>query len=237
MLFQCGQPEMMSSVIVLSMRGGSQPAVRLLCSPSKQHLWAQNHYNGNKHLKMDSLKEPRAGCLADARGLSCWNSEKWLMEWRWREKAGQVHKGKEYFSSSQFSPFCLFLPYPIWMKLCFFNIYIYLFIFGCIGSSLLHVALSSCGEQGPLLATVCGCLIAMVPLAAELRLQSAGSAVVAHGASCSAACGILPDQGSNLCPLRWQADSQPLHYQGSPEIMFLKLVMVVFPSLSHLLLT
>ena len=28
-----------------------------------------------------------------------------------------------------------------------------------------------------------------------------GSVVVAHGPSCSAACGIFPDQGSNPCPL------------------------------------
>ena len=33
-----------------------------------------------------------------------------------------------------------------------------------------------------------------------------------------AACGILPDQGSNPCPLHWQADSQPLRHQGSPLI-------------------
>ena len=38
-------------------------------------------------------------------------------------------------------------------------------------------------------------------------LYSAGSVVVAHGLSCSAACGIFPDQGSNPCPLHWQADS------------------------------
>ena len=37
--------------------------------------------------------------------------------------------------------------------------------------------------------------------------RRAGSAVVAHGLSCSVACGILPDQGSNPCPLHWQADS------------------------------
>ena len=46
--------------------------------------------------------------------------------------------------------------------------------------------------------------------------RRAGSVVVAHGLSCSAACGIFPDQGSNPCPLHWQADSQPLHHQGSP---------------------
>ena len=47
--------------------------------------------------------------------------------------------------------------------------------------------------------------------------RRAGSVTVAHGPSCSAACGILPDQGSNPCPLHWQADSQPLLHQGSPR--------------------
>ena len=52
--------------------------------------------------------------------------------------------------------------------------------------------------------------------------RRAGSVVVAHGPSCSAACGILPDQGSNPCPLHWQADSQPLRHQGSPLFLFLQ---------------
>ena len=38
-------------------------------------------------------------------------------------------------------------------------------------------------------------------------LGTQASVVVAHGLSCSAACGILPDQGSNPCPLHWEADS------------------------------
>ena len=46
------------------------------------------------------------------------------------------------------------------------------------------------------------------------------SVVVAHGLSCSMACGIFPDQGSNPCLLHWQADSQPLHHQGSPTMTF-----------------
>ena len=45
-----------------------------------------------------------------------------------------------------------------------------------------------------------------------------GSAAVGHGPSFSVACGIFPDQGSNPCPLHWQADSQPLRHQGSPRI-------------------
>ena len=61
-------------------------------------------------------------------------------------------------------------------------------------------------------------------LSQPLLLQStgsrrAGSVVLAHGPSCSAACGIFPDQGSNPCPLYWQADSQPLCHQGSPNLI------------------
>ena len=50
--------------------------------------------------------------------------------------------------------------------------------------------------------------------------RRAGSVVVAHGTSHSAACGIFPNQGSNPCPLHWQADSQPLRHQGSPILTF-----------------
>ena len=41
------------------------------------------------------------------------------------------------------------------------------------------------------------------------------SVVVARGLSRSAACGIFPDQRSNLCPLHWQVDSKPLDHQGN----------------------
>ena len=78
-------------------------------------------------------------------------------------------------------------------------------------------AFSSCGKQGPLFIAVRGPLT----VAASLRSTSsrrAGSVIVAHGPSCSVACGIFPDQGSNPCPLHWQADSQPLRRQGSPKI-------------------
>ncbi|NIG60167.1 cystic fibrosis transmembrane conductance regulator-like [Pontoporia blainvillei] len=44
---------------------------------------------------------------------------------------------------------------------------------------------------------------------------------MAHGPSRSAACGIFPDQGTDLCPLHRQADSQPLRHQGSPVVVFL----------------
>ena len=42
---------------------------------------------------------------------------------------------------------------------------------------------------------------------AACGLCSTGSAVVAHRPSCPMACGIFLEQGSNLYPLSWQADS------------------------------
>ena len=43
---------------------------------------------------------------------------------------------------------------------------------------------------------------------------------VAHGLRCSAACGTFPDQGSDLCLLRWQVDASPLSHQESPHLSF-----------------
>ena len=52
-------------------------------------------------------------------------------------------------------------------------------------------AFSSCGEQGLLPAHV----------------ERVGSVLVVDWLSCPEACGIFPDQGLNLCPLYWEADS------------------------------
>ena len=69
--------------------------------------------------------------------------------------------------------------------------------------------------------------------------RRAGSVAVALGPSCSAACGIFPDQGSNPCPLHWQADSQPLRHQGSPikYFYFQRYYHTSFPSQFLLALT
>ena len=69
-----------------------------------------------------------------------------------------------------------------------------------------------------------GLSLSRPPLLLSTGSRRAGSVIVAHGPSCSAACGIFPVQGSNPCPLHWQADSQPLRHQGSPEMpLILKL--------------
>ena len=71
-------------------------------------------------------------------------------------------------------------------------------------------------------------------LSRPLLLQStgsrrAGSVILAHGPSCSAACGILPDQGLNPCPPHQQADPQPLYHQGSPPIPILLSLFFLLP--------
>ena len=100
-----------------------------------------------------------------------------------------------------------------------------MFIFGCTRSSLLCADFSlvevsggypSCG----VLSSHCGgfsCCgaqalghvgsVVMVP-----RLWDTGSVVVAYGLSCSAACGIFLDEGSNPHLLRWQVDSLSLSH-------------------------
>ena len=50
------------------------------------------------------------------------------------------------------------------------------------------------------------------------ELQITGSVDVAHGLSCSSACGIFPDQGLNPSLLHWQADS--FTAEGSPNLSF-----------------
>ena len=64
--------------------------------------------------------------------------------------------------------------------------------------------------------------------------RRAGSVIVAHGPSRSTACGIFPDQGSNPCPLNWQADSQPLRHQGSPLVAVLISISLIMSDVEHL---
>ena len=50
----------------------------------------------------------------------------------------------------------------------------------------------------------------------EHAFESAGWVFVVRGLSCSMACGIFLDQGSNLCPLHWPVNSQSLDHQENP---------------------
>ena len=86
-----------------------------------------------------------------------------------------------------------------------------LFSFGCAGSSLLRGLFSSCQEWGLLFIAVHRLLIVGASPILEYRL------------SCSQACRIFPDQGSNLCSLHWQMHSKPMDHQRSPCFSFLKM--------------
>ena len=102
----------------------------------------------------------------------------------------------------------------------FVYLFIYLFIFGCVRSSLLCTGFLQLWRAGATLrcgarASHCGgfsccrarALGTWASVVVAHGLQSAGSVVVVHGLSCSTTCGIFPDQGSNPCPLHWQAGS------------------------------
>ena len=105
---------------------------------------------------------------------------------------------------------------------CFFFFLIYLFIFECVGSSFLCEGFLQLRQAGaPLHRGARASSLSRPLLLRSTGSRRAGSAAVAHEPSCSAVCGIFPDQGSNPCPLHWQADSQPLRHQGSPSCLLL----------------
>ena len=107
----------------------------------------------------------------------------------------------------------------------FFNFvfFIYLFIYVCLCWVFVSVrGLSLVAASGGHSSSQCTGLSLSWPLLfRSTGSRRAGSVIVAHGPSRSAACGIFPDQGSNPCPLHWQADSQPLRHQGSPRTSLL----------------
>ena len=108
---------------------------------------------------------------------------------------------------------------PLTFFFFFFFKFVYLFIYFWLCWVFVSVhGLSLVAASGGHPSSRCaGLSLSRPPLLRSTGSRRAGSVVVAHGPSCSAACGILPDQGSNPCPLHWQADSQPLRRQGSPR--------------------
>ena len=106
------------------------------------------------------------------------------------------------------------------MVICLFVCFLFIYFWLCwvfVSVRRLSLVVASGGHSS----SRCAGLSLSRPLLWSTGSRRAGSAAVAHGPSCSTACGIFPDQGSNPCPLHWQADSQPLHHQGSPGNMFL----------------
>ena len=126
---------------------------------------------------------------------------------------------------------------------------IYLFTFGCAGSSLLCMGFLQLWRLGTIVVVVCGLLVVITSVVAELRLlgapasvvavhglevvtlglQSTGLVVVVHELSCSMAYGIFLDQGLNSCLLHWQVDLQPLDHQRSLISQFLMRIVIFIP--------
>ena len=83
-----------------------------------------------------------------------------------------------------------------------FLLFIYLFIYFWLCWVFVSVqGLSLVAASGGHSSSRCAGLSLSRPLLLRSTSSScAGSVVVAHGPSCSLACGIFPDQGSNPCP-------------------------------------
>ena len=109
-----------------------------------------------------------------------------------------------------------------WVFFCFcfcffFALFIFFYFWLCwvfVSVRGLSLVVASGGRSS---SPCAGLSLSRPPLLRSTGSKRAGSVLVAHGRSRSAACGIFPDQGSNPCPLHWQADSQPLRHQGSPR--------------------
>ena len=91
------------------------------------------------------------------------------------------------------------------VKQFFFNLFIYLWLCWVFVSVRgLSLVVASGGHSSPR----CAGLSPSRPLLLRSTgSRRAGSVVVAHGPSRSAARGIFPDRGSNPCPPHWRADS------------------------------
>ena len=87
------------------------------------------------------------------------------------------------------------------MDYCFFiNLFIWLH-WAFVAARVLSLA---AGSGGYTIVTERRLLIAVASLCGARALGSWASVVVARGLSCSTACGIFLDQGSNPCPLHWR---------------------------------
>ena len=107
------------------------------------------------------------------------------------------------------------------VSVVFLKFYLFIYLFVCFWLCCVFVSvggLSLVAASGVHSSSRCTGLSLSWPLLLQSTgSRREGSVIVAHGPSCSAACGIFPDQGSNPCPLHWQADSQPLRHKGSPQ--------------------
>ena len=121
-------------------------------------------------------------------------------------------------------------------SMCGFTLLKFLYLLAVLGLCCYLPALSRCGKWG--LLSSCGARAPPCGGFSCCRAWALGQMAFSHYSSqalqhrlrgCCKACGIFPDQGSNPCPQYWKEHSLPLSHQGSPNILFL-LLMVLFCS-------
>ena len=91
---------------------------------------------------------------------------------------------------------------------------LWLLLFWSTGSR--HAGFSSCNTQAQYLCLQAQylCLASSVLVSCRLSHRGAWAQLLqSHG--------IFLDQGLNLCPMHWQANSHPLFYEGSPPVYFI----------------
>ena len=99
------------------------------------------------------------------------------------------------------------IVWPVEIKAIFLVVFFFFFFWLCQVFIAAHRLFSSCDEQACSFALVYGLLVEVASLVAEHGFLGTWASV-----------GIFLDQGLNLCPLRWQADSDPLCYQGGTQM-------------------
>ena len=162
-----------------------------------------------------------------------WSFNKWMVEEDRKQRAREPAQApsRQHFPlrpvlspqhvGGAHSTVCALLASADLLAVLFFKIYLFIYLFRLCWVFVSVRGLSPVAASGGHSSSRCAGLSLSRPL--PLRSpgsRRAGSVIVAHGPSRSAACGILPDRGTNPCPLHWQADSQPLRHQGSPYLRF-----------------
>ena len=128
-----------------------------------------------------------------------------------------THEGNRY------AEFCMFIiPFSFQTLGLFIYLFIYLIYLWLCWVFISVRGLSLVAASGGHSSSWCmGLSLSQPLLLRSTGSRRAGSVIVAHRPSCSAACGIFPDQGSNPCPLHWQAESQPLCTREAPFFLFI----------------
>ena len=125
-------------------------------------------------------------------------------------------------------PVCFFLDATYKWDHTVFDFCVQLFPFSKASSSFIHVitniSIFSLNFLTYLLYIIFGLTGSLMLNTGFLLLQSKAPSEqpqesAAHVFSFPKACGVFPDQGSNLGPLNWQVDSQPPNHQEGPDFL------------------